>query len=251
MIKCFLFIFTLLHFSFLSLLFFVSGLSPSCCFSRRTLLLFFLVAQATAEANNLAAVAGAKDLYNRSMEQVRSSMDLLLLFLHLHPLSSFLLFLLLFLLPFFLFQLLLLPILFLPHLHLLLLLLLLLQLNHFLIVLFLHLPILLFLPLLHSHLHSSSYFIFSSCSPSYTSFFPLISPPPPPILLFLLLPLSPPFPSPLPFSAPPAPPNPFSHCPFPPSSTSPLPPLLPQPPPVLLLIFLLLLFLLLPQLNLL
>lgn len=32
--------------------------------------MFLWCFQATAEANNLAAVAGAKDLYNKSMEQV-------------------------------------------------------------------------------------------------------------------------------------------------------------------------------------
>lgn len=32
---------------------------------------FFAVVQATAEANNLTAVAGAKDLYSKNMEKVR------------------------------------------------------------------------------------------------------------------------------------------------------------------------------------
>ena len=36
----------------------------------------FFSCQATAEANNLTAVAGAKDLYSKNMEMVRTLFDL-------------------------------------------------------------------------------------------------------------------------------------------------------------------------------
>lgn len=51
----------------------VGSLHCFCCFSRSLSLLdcfLFPVVQATAEANNLTAVAGAKDLYTKNMEKV-------------------------------------------------------------------------------------------------------------------------------------------------------------------------------------